>query len=66
MLIGGPPGLPLDFRRQWCLKPFRCQRMTVSGWTKTKACRHSLSIFITVSQKIRSPSLMCGRATVRL
>ncbi len=38
----------------------------VSGRTKTSACRHSSSIRITVSQKIRSPSLMFGLFTLRL
>ena len=53
--IRGRPTLPLrDLRRQNSRKPFRCQRITVSGLTITSADCHSSQSLDSPTQKTRS------------
>ena len=64
--ITGRPGFERDFLRQSYRNPIRCHRITVARCTTTSALRHSFSIRITVSQKMRSRSVMFGRPAQHL
>ena len=60
--IGGRPGLRrLDFQVQKSLKPWRCQRMMVSGRTRHKALRQAGQRRESQTQKKRSTGRNCGR-----
>src|SRR5262249_30163782 len=66
---GGRAGRPGPFRRlfqvQNSLKPARCQRMTVSGWTMATASAQPCHRRESTTQKRRSHGRRRGRATVR-
>ena len=62
------PGLPCflrDFHRQYSLKPCRCHRSTVSGWTRVSADRQPGQSLDSQTQKIRSCLRSLGRSTER-
>src|SRR5215831_13571930 len=51
------PGLPvgLDFQRQNSRNPLRCQRMSVSAWTCTRAPRHgNMRLSVAIIQRVES------------
>ena len=65
-LIGGRPGpLRRDLNLQNSLKPFLCQRTTVSGLTTIKTCRQLLQKRERITQKRRSLARSCGRLADR-
>ena len=64
---GRPGSLARDFHLQYLRKPSRCQRTTVSGWTRTNTSFHRGHTRRRTTQKKRSAVLMRGRGrlTVR-
>ena len=65
-LTGGRPGpLRRDLILQNSLKPFLCQRTTVSGLTTIKACRQLLQKRERIIQKRRSLARSCGHLADR-
>ena len=63
--IGGRPCLACDFRRQYNLKPCRCQPISVSGFTIFSASRQLANQFASQTKTCRSRGLNSGRATCR-
>jgi len=61
--IRGRPGL--DFHRHKVLKPFRCQPITVAGWTRTRSRDHSAQSRRSTTQKTRSSGRSQGRFALR-
>ena len=62
---GRPIGLRDDFLRQKIRKPLRCQRITVSGLTMTRARVQSGQSLRSATQNTRSPVRSWGRFDVR-
>jgi hypothetical protein len=65
-VTAGRPGCPLrTFQVQNSRKLFRCQAITVSGWTMTSAVRQSLHSPDSHAHKRRSAAVSLGRFTER-
>src|SRR4051794_33706911 len=62
----GLPGFPHRiFPAQNRRKPFRCQPMTVAGWTRKIPDRHSFHTAQSQAHRSRSPGVSLGRFTER-
>ncbi len=56
----------LDLYFQKSLKPWRCQRSSVSGWTMKSTCFQVRAILARSTRSMRSVVVQAGRCTCRL